>query len=66
MTELSLRDEEPVSWQASAGSSYLEQCSLSCYCSGIFSCVIIKTIYHEINHKDTDEGEETARFNDPG
>lgn len=41
--ELSLWAEQSVSWQASAGSFYLELFSLHLLC--IFGCVIIKTIY---------------------
>lgn len=44
LTALSLQGEKPVSWQALQTDSTW-RFSMCFYCSGVFSCVIIKTIY---------------------
>lgn len=65
--ELSLWSEQPVSWQASAGSLYLELFSLHLLQWYFQLCYYQNNLlYHEINHKATGEGEETARFSDSG
>lgn len=65
--ELSLWAEQSVSWQASAGSFYLELFSLHLLWWYFQLCYYQNNLlYHEMNHEATGEGEESARFSDSG